>query len=844
MKILIADDSPIFRRLVEATLAKRGYETTTVSNGAEALEALQQPGAPPLVILDVNMPGVDGIEVCRRLRKSPQSLPAYIILLTANDSKSDLVAGLEGGADDYIVKPFDVEELCARVKVGLRIVELQRRMSEHVKLLEDAYLGLKLKSEALTRVDEKLTRGANERKQVEEALKLSEERYRAILEEMADGYWETDLSGNFTFLNTPVVRSYGRSREELLGLNIKQHMDKETASRVHKAFNQIFQTSEPAVGLFYETTRGDGASYYAESNVSLVRDAEGRPAGFRGIARDVTERRRAEEAIRLSEERYRTIIEEMDDSYWETDLSGNLTFFNNQVVSQFGRSREELLGLNNREYMNEKTARRVGKVFKQIYLTGEPVRGFAYEMTRGDGTSYYAESNISLIRDAEGKPAGFRGISRDVTARRRAEEAIRRSEEKYRSLIANIPDVTWTADSQGSISFISPNVERVTGFTSEEICRKSRSHWIDRIHTDDLKMVQEAIDGLFFRDSSYDVTYRVRRRNGEWAWLHDRSITTYEKNGLRCADGIMSDITERRRVEEELRQSEEQLRRSQKLQSIGQLAAGVAHEINTPMQYLGDNLRFLQDSSGDRTRALEIYGKLLSACRDEGLLPELVAEVESAIAAADVEYLAVEIPRALQQSLEGVQHVSKIVQSMKDFAHPGQEKKEADLNKAIESTLTVARSEWKYVADLVTEFDPSLPLVPCLLTEFNQVILNMVINASHAISDKVGDGSQGKGTIAVSTRRAGDYAEVRIADTGTGIPEKIRGRIFDPFFTTKEVGRGTGQGLAISHSVIVEKHGGTIEFETEEGSGATFIIRLPLSENNCTIAANSGGHLT
>jgi signal transduction histidine kinase len=151
-----------------------------------------------------------------------------------------------------------------------------------------------------------------------------------------------------------------------------------------------------------------------------------------------------------------------------------------------------------------------------------------------------------------------------------------------------------------------------------------------------------------------------------------------------------------------------------------------------------------------------------------------------------------------------------------------------DLNHAIESTLTVCHAEWKYVAELATEFDPELPLVCCLPGEINQTILNLIVNASHAIADVVGDGSRGKGAIKVSTRRVGNWAEVRVRDTGTGIPDKARGRVFDPFFTTKAVGKGTGQGLAIAYSVVVEKHGGTITFETETGIGTTFIIRLPL----------------
>jgi signal transduction histidine kinase len=186
------------------------------------------------------------------------------------------------------------------------------------------------------------------------------------------------------------------------------------------------------------------------------------------------------------------------------------------------------------------------------------------------------------------------------------------------------------------------------------------------------------------------------------------------------------------------------------------------------------------------------------------------------------------MPRAIQQSLEGVQHVSRIVKAMKDFSHPGIDRKVAvDLNRAIETTLTVARNELKYVADTVTQLDPQLPPVPCLPGEINQVLLNLVINAAHAIADALPPGEQRRGRITVSTQCFEDMVELRVSDTGTGIPEDVRSRIFEPFFTTKPVGRGTGQGLSLAHAVVVNKHGGQIWFDTELGKGTTFIVRLP-----------------
>ena len=288
------------------------------------------------------------------------------------------------------------------------------------------------------------------------------------------------------------------------------------------------------------------------------------------------------------------------------------------------------------------------------------------------------------------------------------------------------------------------------------------------------------------------------------------------------------DVTDRLVLEDELVQA-------QKLESIGHLAAGIAHEINTPTQFVSDNVRFLSDSFSDIGRLIEQYQRLLAAAKTGVCSEDLIETCEAANRGADLEYLLAEIPKALEQTAEGITRVATIVRAMKEFSHPGSTEKTAvNLNRAIESTVTVARNEWKYVADLHTNLDPSLPPVPCLAGEFNQVVLNMIVNATHAIADAV-KGTGGKGTITICTSRVGDFVEVRISDTGMGIPESIRHKIFDPFFTTKEVGRGTGQGLAIARSVVVGKHGGTIAVDSEIGKGTTFLIRLPLN----ALSANS-----
>lgn len=279
------------------------------------------------------------------------------------------------------------------------------------------------------------------------------------------------------------------------------------------------------------------------------------------------------------------------------------------------------------------------------------------------------------------------------------------------------------------------------------------------------------------------------------------------------------------------RMLEAQLRQAQKLESIGQLAAGIAHEINTPTQYIGDNARFLEDAFRSLSVLLVAVKRLGESSSDPQDVMRQVAQIRAGLNDADLDYLLEEVPRAIGQSLDGVQRVATIVRSMKEFSHPGSAEKQAiDLNRAIQSTLTVSRNEWKYVADVVTEFASNLPLVTCLPGDINQVILNLIVNAAHAIGDKLHGSPAEKGEIGIQTRHDGDWVEIRIRDTGGGIPKEIQPRIYDPFFTTKPVGRGTGQGLAIVHAVITERHRGTIRFETQPGEGTTFILRLPIHD--------------
>lgn len=331
--------------------------------------------------------------------------------------------------------------------------------------------------------------------------------------------------------------------------------------------------------------------------------------------------------------------------------------------------------------------------------------------------------------------------------------------------------------------------------------------------------VQSVIAQLVAGQAPAKLEIEIRAKDGRRVTLEINPRLIYRDEKPVGVQAIARDITGRDVAEMELRQA-------QKLESVGRLASGIAHEINTPIQFVGDNAHFLHDSFETLRVLVGKFHEL--CCRHDDPSHELSAELHRLEEELDCTYLMEEIPKAIAQSVEGVERAVTIVRAMKEFAHPENKGMvHADLNKALLSTLTVARNELKYVADVETEL-AELPLVVCSVSDLNQVFLNLLVNAAHSIGDVVG-GTDQKGKIRVRTSTEGSLVLISISDTGSGIPESIRERIFDPFFTTKEVGRGTGQGLAIARSVVVDRHQGSLTFESKVGRGTTFYIRLPIA---------------
>ena len=432
---------------------------------------------------------------------------------------------------------------------------------------------------------------------------------------------------------------------------------------------------------------------------------------------------------------------------------------------------------------------------------------------------HYDDSGVFSQRDLELLTSIGDQISVAIE-RKGAEEAVQNSRDYLDRIINAVGDPIFVKNREHKYTLINDAMAEFMGHDRREIIGRTDQAFFPEHEVDRFRETAELV---FTSKKEIVNEERFTDSRGNTRVIVARKRLYVDKNGDKFIVGVINDVTDRKTLEDKLQ-------RAQKLESIGQLAAGIAHEINTPTQYVGDNVRFLKDSFQSYRSVLDKSDQMLVLCRKHELLPDFVSEMAATIDAADVEYLSTEVPKAFDQALDGVDRIRKIVQSMKDFAHPGtNDFKATDINKAIESTITVASNEWKYVADVVTDYDRTLPLVQCLMGAFNQVVLNMIVNAAHAISDVKASGTTNKGIITVSTRNMGEHAEIRIGDNGCGMAEDVRNRIFDPFFTTKDVGRGTGQGLAISHTVIVEKHKGTIDVQTEVGSGTTFVICLPIA---------------
>lgn len=412
--------------------------------------------------------------------------------------------------------------------------------------------------------------------------------------------------------------------------------------------------------------------------------------------------------------------------------------------------------------------------------------------------------------------------------RRPTSRASSPAEARFRGIVDHAAEGIVTTDAEGRIELFNRAACQMFGYEPGEVVGRSIAILAPEEH-----MVEPGIslhDYATRRDlceGGHSVEIVARHKDGATFPVR-LAISETPRSSEATFTAIVTDLREARRIEAQLSQA-------QKLESIGQLAAGIAHEINTPTQYVTDNVRFLEEVSADLEGLL---GMVRELDPEQPLTAEQVKRLCELRDEADLDYLAEEMPTAIAQSLQGLANITRIVRAMKDFSHPGgQELAEIDLNQALENAVTVARNAWRYVADVETRFDPALPPVPVYEGELNQVFLNLLVNAAHAVEQNHAEHEGEKGTILISTLATHDGVEIRFVDDGCGIPQDLMQRIFDPFFTTKGVGKGTGQGLALAHSVVVDQHHGRLSVESQVGVGTTFVIHLPREQAHVDAAA-------
>ncbi|MDB6013982.1 MAG: putative sensor signal transduction histidine kinase, partial [Gammaproteobacteria bacterium] len=400
---------------------------------------------------------------------------------------------------------------------------------------------------------------------------------------------------------------------------------------------------------------------------------------------------------------------------------------------------------------------------------------------------------------------------------------------------------------KGPIVYVNRAVARDCGYAPEEMLGMTLKNFFPpELNEAQFELLRDAVR----TGSDLRTELQARRRDGSTFWvgmfmtfLRDAhgKITHTVSTGADITRRLEQESAQRRLQEQLLSEMQErermaiELRLAQKLESVGRLAAGIAHEINTPIQYIGDSLHFLQSATSDLLRLLTHYQAAIPRLADRTSNVPPILELGDLEAATDLPFLTVEIPKAFERTLLGVEHVASIVRAMKEFAHPdATEHSAADINHAVETTLVVARNEYKYSAEIQTNL-ALLPEVICNVGELNQVFLNLIVNAAQAIRESGQDAATGR--ITITSERCGDQVIVSIADNGCGISQENVEKVFDPFFTTKPVGLGTGQGLAIARSIVVEKHGGAIDVQSALGTGTRFTVRLPISGRTPTEAA-------
>lgn len=620
-------------------------------------------------------------------------------------------------------------------------------------------------------------RDITERKIAEEALKEAEEEKSAFLEEAPVSIIHTDLTGKITYVNKRFESESGYSRKEITGKSGLQ-LDWFPASTTKRFAKRMEARLRGSSAEHWETLfkRKNGQWIWIDLEGKILRKL-GVPVGFQIIANNITDRKQAEEALRQSEERYRTILEETEDAYFEVDLGGHFIFVNNSVCRDLGYSREELIGMSYKRITVEEDVESVFRIFNEVYQSGVPNKGFPWKTTRKDGSHGFAETSVSSIRDDKGRIIGFRGVGRDITERRKVEEALRQSEENYRVLFDSSVIGTIVLETESlKIAMANQAATEIFRFNSVEEVRGIDLS--DYIRPEDREKILE----LIFENSDGQDGRKVHElgaftKDGKEIWINATGATI-KREGKLAGLIAFTETTEQKKHRENIMMTD-------RLASLGELASGAAHELNNPLT--------------------SIIG-----------FSQLLMEKE--------------VPDDIREDLKLINNEARraviVTNNLLSFARKHSPTKQLNqINNIIEDVLELRAHEHKVNRiNVERHLDPNLPEIMVDYFQMQQVFMNIIINAEYFMI-KTHNG----GTLSITTRKENSTVRISFADDGPGITEENLGRLFDPFFTTKEAGSGTGLGLSICHG-IVNEHNGQIYVRSQLGKGATIFIELPIKK--------------
>ncbi len=627
-----------------------------------------------------------------------------------------------------------------------------------------------------------------------------EKKFRTLAESSSDGIIVTGPNMTVLFVNRAATQILARKCEEMIGdIFFYPVKEGETTEIVIKKENE-------------ENT-------FAE--IKATRTCWNTCSDYLIAIRDITTRKKAEIALEENLDFVNKLIESIPNPIFIKDTERRLIGCNEHYLKYMGITSREAIGKAFIDFFPEEAARFI-EAQDQELLDNPGSQIYEKTFTVHDGSTRHVIVNKATFNHKDGTLGGIIGLFIDITERQAMELRLRQSEEKFSTIFQNNPDPIAICQLEtGKIVEVNEAFMDLMGYSRDELLGNNLDaigFWTDK--ADKARIFEE----LARTEKIRSRNLRIHNRNVEIRHVLC-SIDTLNIEEQMHFMVICKDITEQKKLED-------QLFHAQKMETVGRLAAGIAHEINTPIQYVHDNIDFMYDSFGVFIELIKRLNRSLGSKKEE-ITPDM-KDILDFQDENDFEFLIEEIPSSIEQSIEGIERVTKIVKAMKSFAHPGiEEMAPLNLNDAIESTITVARNEWKYVADINTVYNENLPPVMCYAGDFKQIILNLIVNAAHAIGDtQKKEGRYEKaGIIDIKTNFDDKYAIIELSDNGSGIPPEAKSHIFEPFFTTKPVGIGTGQGLAIVYNIVVKKHNGTISFDSTEGEGTRFLIKIPISQD-------------